>query len=159
LSISKAQSAPKNSGVAIKQPIISVGAVIFRNTEVLLIKRAKPPFKGHWSIPGGKVDYGESLEAALAREVGEETGIEIRILGLINAFESLPDGPDAPDANDPHFVMLDYVADWVRGEPQASDDAEEAEFMPFDEALSRLAWDQTRLALQQAKAARNRIQK
>ena len=158
MSISKAQSAPKKSRAAIKQPIISVGAVIFRGAEVLLIKRAKPPFKGHWSIPGGKVDYGESLETALAREVGEETGVEIRVLGLINAFESLPDGAGL-EPPEPHFVMLDYVADWVHGEPQAGDDAEEAEFMPFDEALSRLAWDQTRLALQQAKAARNRIRK
>ncbi|MGV6800859.1 MAG: NUDIX hydrolase [bacterium] len=134
------------------KPIIaSVGAVIFKQNDVLLIKRAKPPFKHHWSIPGGKIEYGETVQSALHREIKEETGIEINIIGLIDIFESLPEIP-----GETHFLMIDYVGEWVRGEVVAGDDAEEAEFVPFAEALSRLAWDKTRRALQQAKSAIHR---
>ena len=129
------------------RPILSVGAVIFRGMDVLLIKRAKPPYQGHWSIPGGKVEHGESLMAALKREILEETGVMIRPIGLIDIFEALPRSP-----KDRHFIMVDYVAEWTSGEVEAGDDAVEAGFFPYDEALSRLAWDQTRTALQQARA-------
>ena len=126
----------------------SVGAVIFKGSEVLLIKRGRPPLKNHWSIPGGKLEFGEKVEEALVREVREETGVEINVIGLIDVFESLPQRE-----GDSHYLMIDYVAEWVSGEPVPGDDAEEAEFLSFPEALSRLAWDQTRTALQQAKLA------
>lgn len=125
----------------------AVGAVILRGSEVLLIRRGKAPFKGHWSIPGGKIEFGEPLEMALAREIREETGVEVEILGLIDVFEALPDGPDAP-----HFLMIDYACAYVGGDVVAGDDAMEAAFVPLPEALSRLAWDKTRQAVQGALA-------
>ncbi len=125
--------------------IISVGAVVFRGDEALVIRRGREPLKGQWSIPGGKVDYGERLHDAVAREVREETGIEIRVLGLLDVFESLPAGEGAP-----HYVMIDYVAEWVSGEPVAGDDADEAEFVPFAEAKARISWDTTRRAMDRA---------
>ncbi|MCI5043428.1 MAG: NUDIX hydrolase [Aquisalinus sp.] len=131
----------------------AVGAVVFRGHEVLLVKRGRPPLQGHWSIPGGKIEFGESMQAAVVREVREETGIEIEIIGLIDVFESLPQKDE-----DGHYLMVDYVARHVGGDPVASDDAEEAEFVSFPEALSRLAWDQTRTALQQAKLALRRAE-
>ncbi len=130
----------------LEQPVrVGVGAVIFRGEEVLLIRRGKPPFQGQWSIPGGGLDYGERLADAVAREVREETGVEIRILGLLDVFEALPGAKDAP-----HHVMIDYVAEWVSGEPVAGDDAEAAEFTPFEEAERRISWDVTRRALARA---------
>ena len=137
----------------------TVGAVVFKGNDVLLIKRGKPPLKGHWSIPGGKVEYGERLEAAIAREVREETGVEIKLIGLIDVFESLPisEGPNMKGherASETHYIMIDYVAEWVSGKVVAGDDAEAAEFMSFAKALSCLAWDKTRTAVQQARAAR-----
>ncbi len=126
----------------------SVGAVVFKGAEVLLIKRGQMPYKGHWSIPGGKVQHGEKLEQALQREVREETGVEINVIGLIDVFESLPKGE-----GEDHYLMIDYVAEWVSGNPVAADDAEAAAFLLYPEALSRLAWDQTRRALSQAKLA------
>ena len=131
----------------------SVGAVVFKGPEVLLIKRGRPPLKGHWSIPGGKLEFGEALEPALQREVREETGIEIEIIGLIDVFEALPE-----KEGDGHYLMVDYVCRWKSGEVAAGDDAEEAAFLPFSEALSRLAWDKTRTALQQARAALQRAE-
>ncbi len=123
----------------------SVGAVVFRGDEALVIRRGREPLKGQWSIPGGKVDYGERLHDAVAREVREETGVEIRVLGLLDVFESLPAAEGAP-----HYVMVDFVAEWVSGEPRPGDDAEAAEFVPLKEAQARISWDTTRRAMERA---------
>ncbi|MCH8491464.1 MAG: NUDIX hydrolase [Oceanicaulis sp.] len=128
---------------------MSVGAVIWRGDDVLLIRRARAPFEGQWSIPGGKVEFGETLEDALVREVREETGVEISLTGLIGVYQSIE-----PDT---HFVMVDWCADWVSGEPNAADDALEACFVPFDAALARIAWDTTRTALHDAARLRGRM--
>ncbi len=125
---------------------IGVGAVVFRGEEVLLVKRGKPPFKGHWSIPGGGLEFGERLEDAARREVMEETGLEIEITGLIGAFEAMPE--DIGQLT--HVVMIDYHAEWIAGEPVAADDAAEAAFFSFDEARERLSWDDTRRAVSMA---------
>ena len=131
------------------RPIIaSVGAVVFKGSDVLVVKRGRPPLQGHWSIPGGKLEYGETLADAVAREVREETGCEIRVIGLIDVFEARPQ-----KIGEAHYLLIDYVAEWVSGDVVPADDADEAEFVSFPEALSRLAWDQTRTALQKAKLA------
>ncbi len=127
-------------------PKVAVGAVIFRDQEVLLIKRGRAPFKGHWSIPGGKITFGETIHAALHREVLEETGVKIDILGLIDVFESVPQS----EAEAHHYVMMDYACRYAGGEVQAGDDAEMAEFVSLPEAMARLAWDETRRAVQGA---------
>lgn len=127
---------------------IGVGAVVFKGDEVLLIKRGKPPFKGNWSIPGGRLHHNERIEEAIHREVREETGLAIRLIGLIGVFEALPD--EIAEASYSHIVLIDYAAEWVSGEPAAGDDAAEAVFVPVEEALTRLSWDKTRLALKRA---------
>lgn len=124
---------------------LATGAVIFRDSNVLLIQRGRAPFMGHWSIPGGKIDYGEEIETALHREILEETNIKMEILGLIGAFEALPS-----KESEKHFVMIDYACRYVSGELTPGDDAMDAAFVPVPEALSRLAWDKTRLAIQRA---------
>ncbi len=126
---------------------VGVGAVVFRKRDVLLIRRGKPPFLGQWSIPGGRLEFGERLEAAALREVREETGIEARIVGLIGAFEALP---AATGEADRHMVMVDYAAEWLSGAPIAGDDAAEARFFPYDEALACVGWDETRRAVEMA---------
>ncbi|MEL7487564.1 MAG: NUDIX hydrolase [Pseudomonadota bacterium] len=127
--------------------IVGVGGVVFRGDDVLLIKRGKPPFKGHWSIPGGKLETGETLHDAVRREIAEETSIVAEIVCLIDVFEAIP-GRDA--GNDRHMLMIDYVARWVSGEPRAGDDAAAAEFVPLAEAIERLSWDKTRDAVSRA---------
>jgi 8-oxo-dGTP diphosphatase len=131
------------------RPILSVGAVVFRGDDVLLIQRGRPPFMGHWSIPGGKVERGEAMRDAVLREVEEETGVRARVLGLIDAFDALP-----RTEAEPHFALVDFACEWVSGEAVAADDAMDAAFLPFPEALARLSWDKTRLALQGALAFR-----
>ncbi len=125
---------------------VGVGAVVFRGDEVLVIKRGKPPFEGQWSIPGGKLEYEERLADAVIREVREETKLEIEILGLLDVFEAMPH----ETGQHAHMIMIDYVAEWLSGEPMAGDDAAEAAFVSLEEAISRLSWDLTRQAVRRA---------
>ncbi len=134
---------------------IGVGAVVFRGEEVLLVKRGRPPFKGHWSIPGGGLEFGERLEDGVRREVMEETGMTIEIGGLIGVFEAMPE--DTGQLT--HTVMVDYHAEWVAGEPVAADDAADAAFFSFDEARERLSWDETRRAVAMAIECREKGRK
>lgn len=126
---------------------IGVGAVIFRGNDVLLIKRGKAPFKGEWSIPGGGLEFGERVTDAVIREVREETSIEIKLIGLLDVFDAI--GPvDQQQLS--HMVLIDYVAEWVAGEPCPGDDAVEAEFVSVETAITRLSWDVTRQAIRRA---------
>jgi 8-oxo-dGTP diphosphatase len=125
-------------------PKLAVGGVVWRGGEVLLIRRGKEPWKGQWSIPGGKVDFGETLETALLREIREETGIEASLKGLVGAFESI--------TTHGHYVMIDYVCEWVAGEPEAADDALDAAFFPFAEAVEKVSWDETRNVISLSKS-------
>ena len=124
------------------RPVLATGLVVFRGGEVLLIRRSKPPFADHWSIPGGKVGYGERIAEAALRELREETGVEAELLDLVGVFESIE-----PDS---HFVMVDYAARWIAGEPRAADDAKDAAFFTIADARERLRWDETRTALDRA---------
>ena len=101
-----------------------------------MIRRGREPRKGEWSIPGGKVERGEGLHAAAARELLEETGVTAEIGDLIAVYEII-----VPDF---HYVLIDYKATWVSGEPRAADDADEAIFMPFDEAMASVSRDDLR---------------
>ncbi|GAB4525365.1 MAG: NUDIX hydrolase [Amphiplicatus sp.] len=138
--------------------LVGVGAVVFRGEKVLLIRRAKAPFAGAWSIPGGGLNYGETLHEAVRREVREETGVEIRILDLIDVFEALPQKDGEPAARR-HMLLVDFVAEWTAGEPTAGDDADAAQFVPVAEALKRLSWDKTREAVARAIAIRRKASK
>src|SRR3954471_2916858 len=86
---------PLASPVQPTHPQLAVSAAIFRDGKVLLVRRARSPAKGFYSLPGGRVEFGESLHQALRREVDEETGLEIEIIGLAGWREVLPAAPGA----------------------------------------------------------------
>jgi 8-oxo-dGTP diphosphatase len=121
-------------------PRPAVGVVCFRGEEVLLIRRGRPPRQGEWSIPGGKVGWGESLQTAALRELHEETGVHAALGDLVAVYEIIE-----PDF---HYVLIDYAAEWIAGEPRAGDDADEARFMPIDQALASVAQADLRDVLQ-----------
>lgn len=127
-------------------PVPAVGVVCFRGDQVLLIQRGRPPRLGEWSLPGGRIEPGERAAAAALRELKEETGIAADIVGLVDVVDGL-----FPDQGR-HYVLIDYVALWRSGEPVAGDDAAVAVFLPFEEALARVAWDETRRILKEARA-------
>lgn len=139
-----------------RQIRVGVGAVVFRGADVLVIKRGKPPFLGRWSIPGGGLEHGERLLDAVRREVREETALDVRIGGLIGVFEAMP-GLHPDPSFDRHVVMIDYWAEWLSGEPVAGDDAAAAEFVSIGEALARVAWDETRRAIEEAAKLRDMV--
>jgi 8-oxo-dGTP diphosphatase len=124
-------------------PTVAVGAVIWNaHGEVLLISRAGEPRRDEWSIPGGKVEWSETLRAALTREVREETGLEIEILGLIDAVDFL--APGAGNKVAKHYVLIDFTARWISGEPRAASDAKDARWVPYDELDRYELWIETR---------------
>ena len=107
-------------------PRLAVGAVIVAHRadgpHVVLARRANPPMKGRWSLPGGRVERGETLERALVREILEECGVTVRLLRLLEVIE-LIDG-------DSHHVVLDYECAVVEGSLRAGDDAAEVAWVP-----------------------------
>ena len=117
-------------------PRVGVGAVILDRDRVLLVKRGQPPSQGKWSIPGGLVHLGERIEDALRREVQEECGVEVRLLGLCGVIDRVrhapPDGAAAPRVHY-HYVIIDYVASVESGVPRAGSDAAEVRWVPVPE--------------------------
>jgi 8-oxo-dGTP diphosphatase len=103
-----------------KRPLIGVGAVILQRDRILMAQRGKEPLKGWWSLPGGALETGEALEDAVRREVREETGLEIRPLGVLEIFERII--RDAGGAPEYHYVLIDYVCRITGGALCAGDD-------------------------------------
>lgn len=101
-------------------PQLAVSAAIFRDGKVLLVRRARSPAKGFYSLPGGRVEFGESLHAALMREVAEETGLKIEIVGLAGWREVLPSAGGSG-----HYLIMSFAARWVAREPVLNDELDD----------------------------------
>jgi 8-oxo-dGTP diphosphatase len=102
------------------RPILGAAAVVIHDGRVVLIRRGHAPDAGEWSIPGGAVELGESVEAALRREVREETGLEIAVGEFLEVFERVEHDAEGVRF---HFVVLDYAATVTGGTLRAGDDA------------------------------------
>ncbi|HVL64665.1 MAG TPA: NUDIX domain-containing protein [Actinomycetota bacterium] len=109
----------------IDRPIVAVGAVVVADGRLLMVRRGRAPAVGRWSLPGGRVEHGEKLADAVAREVREETGLTVDVAELVGVFEVT-----APE----HFVILDYRAHASAPlRPTPAGDAAEARWVPLDE--------------------------
>jgi 8-oxo-dGTP diphosphatase len=97
-----------------------VGGVIIADGRTLLIRRGHAPLEGEWSIPGGTLEAGETFVEGVRRELAEETGIEVRVLDLIEVFERI--FPDAEGRTKYHFVILDYLCEVAGGSARAGSD-------------------------------------
>ncbi|SDW30551.1 NUDIX hydrolase [Roseicitreum antarcticum] len=135
------------------RPVVAVLAVVIREGAVLLVQRANPPDAGLWGFPGGKVDLGETLLAAAARELFEETGVTAVADGVITAL-------DAHDRTDTgvlrhHFVLVAVRCVWQHGTPLAADDALDAKWVEIKdmEATLVLSRDVAAVARQAAAMA------
>jgi 8-oxo-dGTP diphosphatase len=98
-------------------PQLAVSAAIFRDGKILLVRRARSPAKGFYSLPGGRVEFGEALHTALHREVDEETALKIEIVGLAGWREALPATTDGV-----HYLIMSFAARWIAGEPVLNDE-------------------------------------
>ena len=125
-----------------KRPWVGVGVVVWRGGDVLMIKRGKPPRLGSWSLPGGAQRLGETAAEAALREVAEETGLQVDILGLIDVVDSIQ--RDAAGAIRYHYTLIDFAAQWRAGKPVAGDDAAEAKFFAAADLEELDLWSETR---------------
>jgi ADP-ribose pyrophosphatase YjhB (NUDIX family) len=114
------------------RPQLAVSAAIFRDGKVLLTRRARSPAKGFYSLPGGRVEFGESLHQALAREVNEETALDIDIIGLAGWREMLPAAPGAG-----HYLIMSFAARWVAREPVLNDELDDYRWVAPEALASR----------------------
>ena len=120
-----------------KRPSITVDGVIIKNGKILLVKRKNEPFKGRWALPGGFVEYGETVEKAVLREVKEETGMDAKIKKLVGVYSD--------PARDPrgHTISIVFLLEG-KGDAIAGDDAIEAKFFDLNE-LPPLAFDHEKI--------------
>lgn len=130
------------------RPIPAVGVICLRGNEVLLIRRGTAPRIGEWSFPGGRIEPGERAADAALRELREETGVEARLTGLVDVVDGI-----FPDAG-LHYVLIDFAAEWLAGDPVAGDDAAAAQFFPIEEARRLVVWSETRRILDLAVRSR-----
>ena len=108
------------------RPQLAVSGAIFRDGKILLVRRARSPAKGFYSLPGGRVEFGESLHTALHREVDEETGLKIEILDLAGWREVLP------GAGGGHYLIMSFAARWMAREPVLNDEHDDFKWLAPD---------------------------
>lgn len=114
-----------------QRPVVAVGGVVIENRKALLIRRAKEPRLGEWSIPGGGVETGETLRDALRREIREETGIAVRVGEILEVLDRIL--PDSEGRVQYHYVLVDFVCSPEGGELQPASDVSEARWVAREE--------------------------
>lgn len=122
------------------KPEVAVGAVVFKDGKVLLVKRKFAPSRGFWAIPGGKIKLGETMQQAAEREIFEETGIHIIAEKPIHSFDLIQ--RDETGKIRFHYVIVDLLAKYAGGELKAGDDVTEAAWFSLDE-LRRIKLNQS----------------
>jgi 8-oxo-dGTP diphosphatase len=135
-----------------ERPLVGVGGVVIDYGRALLIRRASEPLRGEWSIPGGMLELGETLEQGVARELLEETGLQVRVLELIEVFERIVYAPTGEgrggDRPRPrfHYVIADYLCERISGEHAAASDVTDVVFAR-EEELDRFSLTETALRI------------
>lgn len=155
------------------RPIAGVGVVVLRDDQVLMIRRGREPRMGQWSIPGGKQELGETWRETAKREIREETGVEIDVIGIVDVVDAIirdgdpprpgtaedstegvglavhdSDGANVIPLHDQprvryHYTLIDCAALWTSGEPVAGSDAAHAEWWPLDRLDELSLWSET----------------
>jgi ADP-ribose pyrophosphatase YjhB (NUDIX family) len=124
-----------------ERPLIGVGVVVFKGDRVLLIQRGKAPRIGSWSLPGGRQRLGETVRQAARREVLEESGLEVEIVGLLDVVDSL--SRDETGRLEYHYTLVDFLAEWRAGEAGAGSDAAAVAWVDPDALEPYELWSET----------------
>jgi 8-oxo-dGTP diphosphatase len=142
------------------RPVVGVGGVIIYEGRALLIRRGSEPLRGEWSIPGGTLELGESLAEGVARELLEETGLVVRVLGQIEVFERIyteKSGEASKKKKGPrfHYVIVDYLCERVSGQACAGSDVTDVAYAREDE-LDKFHLTETAMRILRKAFARER---
>ena len=132
------------------KPQPAVGIVCFRGEEVALIRRGTKPLAGDWSIPGGRIEFGERANVAALRELKEETGLTAHLIGLVDVVDAIFTSRST-GAVARHYLLFDFAAIWVSGEPVAGDDADHAEWISPTRLAELPLWAETRRIIEAAR--------
>jgi 8-oxo-dGTP diphosphatase len=133
------------------RPIAAVAGIAFdQRGRVLLVRRGRGSAQGTWSVPGGRIEPGETAADAVAREMAEETGLDVAVIGLVTAVDWIE--RDADGTLRRHFVILDHLVEVRGGQLAAGDDAAEARWVAFDELDQLPTTAGLREVLEQARA-------
>src|SRR5271168_5268879 len=132
-----------------ERPIVGIGGIVIHENRAVLIRRGSEPLRGEWSIPGGSLELGETLEEGVLRELLEETGLQVKIAGMVEIFERIFSEAPARYVEGKlrpryHYVIVDYLCAWVSGEPRAGGDALDVAYAREDE-LERFHLTETAL--------------
>jgi 8-oxo-dGTP diphosphatase len=146
-----------------ERPVVGVGGVVIENGRALLIRRGREPLLGEWSIPGGSLELGETLEEGVARELLEETGLKVRVLELIEVFDRIyvesTAGTEEPKKGPRfHYVIVDYLCERIRGDAVAASDVTDVAFAREDE-LEKYRLTETALRILRKAFAMDRARK
>lgn len=135
-------------------PRVGVGVVVLRHDRegirILLVRRGRPPRQGEWGLPGGRQEWGETVFAAAAREVLEETGVVVEPTAHLAVVDSITLSDDGGIGY--HYTLVEVLAEWRSGTALAGDDADAAEWMSLDEAEQAVDWSETRRIIRLALA-------
>jgi 8-oxo-dGTP diphosphatase len=136
-----------------EHPIVAVGVLLFDGERVLLVKRARPPQPGKWTVPGGGVDVGETLEAAALRELREETGLSCTLGPVVEVLDRVV--RDGDGRVEFHYVILDFLGTMPAGELRCASDAAEARWVTLDELRALPTTDGLEPVIRRAVAMRD----
>lgn len=109
-------------------PIVGVGAVVIDGTKVLLVRRGNEPLKGEWSLPGGALEVGETLQQGVVREVLEETGLTVTPAGVVEILDRIVRDEESGRVRY-HYVLIDFVCRVIGGSPLVGSDADEVQWV------------------------------
>lgn len=137
-----------------ERPFCGVGVVVWRGDQVLLVRRARAPRKGDWSIPGGLQELGETAADAAVREVREETGLVVRLTDHLGVVDSV--GHDGSGRVEYHYTLIEFAAEWVSGEPVGQDDVDAAIWVSIGDLDRYALWNETRRMIDLSEERRRR---
>lgn len=124
------------------RPVVGIGVAVLRPGAVLLVRRGNPPNAGHWSLPGGAQELGETARDAARRELLEEAGLTVGALELAAQVDSIHHDPDGRVRY--HYTIIDFAARWTEGEPRAGGDVTEVAWAPFGDLDRFDLWSEAR---------------